>query len=259
MFGWGDVRLPLWHAWGEEVTPPWVACTVFRQGSGEGAKRPKHDPCRGMNIFLGTPPWVGSSNLPTLPRSTWTHSDILFNSYREFLHRFVLSLINDIMKPTLQRHKVNSFVACYMHVVFSTRMRQPYLTPDIQPKLFAYIAGIIRQRDCTPIIVNGMADHVHILFRMSPTKTLSDIVREIKKASHYYVKQLGYHVQWQSGYSAFSVSSQVLQNVYNYIDHQKEHHHDMAYLEEIRSMEAQAFESGKAYIQAHADADKANG
>ena len=57
-----------------------------------------------------------------------------------------------------------SLVENYIHVVFSTKHRHPWLTPDSRPKLFAYLSGIFQNLERPVIELNGVNDHIHILF-----------------------------------------------------------------------------------------------
>src|SRR5919205_1216669 len=95
-----------------------------------------------------------------------------------------------------------------VHLIFSTKNREPFITPDLRPKLHAYLAGIFSACDSPAITVGGVADHVHALFVLSKNRALSDVVEEVKKSSSKWAKDNGGSADfyWQAGYGAFSVS-----------------------------------------------------
>ena len=83
-----------------------------------------------------------------------------------------------------------TFAKIYVHLVFSTKDRRPFLQlPDDRSEMHAYLGGICRNRDCPPIIVGGIADHVHLLFHLGRTITIADLVRELKRESSKWFKE----------------------------------------------------------------------
>jgi putative transposase len=120
-----------------------------------------------------------------------------------------------------------SLAQIYVHVVFSTKDRHPYLRDSgIRQHVHAYLAGICKNQDCPALCVGGVEDHVHILCRLSKTVDISTLVRELKRDSSKWIQDefpqlAGFH--WQSGYGAFSVSQSNVDEVVNYIANQEEH------------------------------------
>jgi REP element-mobilizing transposase RayT len=132
-----------------------------------------------------------------------------------------------------------TYTQLYIHIVFSVKGRQALLSPDWRKELFSYISGIISAKGHKSIIVNGVADHVHILLGMKPSIALSDIVRDIKNNSSKFInekKWLKYKFQWQSGYGAFSYSHDQIPRVYQYILNQEEHHKSQSFKKEYESL-----------------------
>ena len=74
-----------------------------------------------------------------------------------------------------------SLASILVHLVFSTKHRQPFITPEIEPELYAYMATVFRAVDSPSLAINGTADHVHCLFQLSRKVPLCDVVEEIKK------------------------------------------------------------------------------
>jgi REP element-mobilizing transposase RayT len=128
----------------------------------------------------------------------------------------------------------NTYHQIFIHLIFAVGSRQCLITDELQPKLYSYIAGILRQMDHHPIKIGGMPDHVHILFGYDPQKnSIPDIVQRIKISTNKWMKQaLGVSFEWQRGYGCFSYSYASLQNVVRYIERQKYHHLHLSFRDE---------------------------
>jgi len=112
-----------------------------------------------------------------------------------------------------------------LHLIFSTKDREPLITPEIRNDLFAYLGGIIRELKGTALIVNGTSDHVHLLVRIRPVHAVAQIARLIKANSSKWVhEKWNTRFAWQTGYGAFSVSESNVSVVSQYIAEQEEHH-----------------------------------
>ena len=113
----------------------------------------------------------------------------------------------------------------FIHIVFSTKNRDPLLKKDIRYELFSYIAQILKSLNSPSITIGGVEDHIHILCRLSKNFTVSKIVKDIKRNSSKWIKTRGIlNFYWQNGYSVFSVSSSNLDKTINYILNQEQHH-----------------------------------
>jgi REP element-mobilizing transposase RayT len=122
-----------------------------------------------------------------------------------------------------------------VHVVFSTKKRQPLITDEIGPALHAYLAGTARKLDCECFRVGGVADHVHLALRLVATRTSAKVVSEIKTASSAWMKEQGVAAfAWQSGYGLFSVGPADLGALMGYIDGQRQHHAKRSFQDEMR-------------------------
>jgi putative transposase len=132
-----------------------------------------------------------------------------------------------------------SFAAILIHLVFSTKNREPYLTPEIESELHPYLATIFRELGCPSLCINGTTDHVHILFRLSRTKAICDVVEEVKTSSSKWIKTKGRpwaNFYWQNGYGAFSIGESGVQAVKRYIADQKKHHQKRSFQDEYRAL-----------------------
>ena len=108
------------------------------------------------------------------------------------------------------------------------------IKPDFRVRLFAYLGGIIREMDGTALIVNGTADHVHMLVRIRPAQSAAQIMRVVKANSSRWVhEKWSREFAWQTGYGVFSVSESNVADVVKYIAEQEEHHRKHSFQEEF--------------------------
>jgi putative transposase len=131
-----------------------------------------------------------------------------------------------------------SLSSILIHLIFSTKHREPLVTAQIEPALHAYMAGILRERHCPALTIGGMPDHVHILFALARTASVSDVAENLKKDSSRWIKTRAAAVgqfHWQSGYGAFSISQSSVEQTRHYIDGQTEHHQVRTFQDEYRA------------------------
>ena len=131
-----------------------------------------------------------------------------------------------------------SFSNVIVHIIFSTKNREPLLADKIlRSDLHAYLGGVLNTLDCQPHCIGGAADHVHLFHALSRTRSVAACVKETKRVSSAWVKQRDTRLaafHWQSGYGAFSVSESQLPTVRAYIENQEEHHRHVTFQEEYR-------------------------
>jgi REP element-mobilizing transposase RayT len=134
---------------------------------------------------------------------------------------------NNIMSQSLSK--------LYVHVIFHIKDERVFIRPEDETELYAYIGGIIRKYDSSPIKINGTENHVHTLSTLSKNMSLAGFIEEIKKSSSHWIKTKGFHYKhfaWQGGYAGYSVSQSKLVIVEQYIEKQKEHHRTVSFREE---------------------------
>jgi len=133
-----------------------------------------------------------------------------------------------------------SLARIVIHITFSTRHRAPFLKDrDIRTRLHAYMAVVLQEIECEPILINGTEDHVHILCNFSRTITVANLIETVKTASSKWMKDKGLQYQefyWQRGYGAFSVSQSKVERARHYIAGQEEHHRHVSFQEEFREL-----------------------
>ncbi len=128
-----------------------------------------------------------------------------------------------------------TFSQIYIQYVFAVNGRQNLLLPQWRDEVFKYISGIIKGKNQKPIIVNGVANHVHVFVGLKPAMCISDLVRDIKNNSTNFINEqkfLRNKFSWQEGYGAFSYSHSQIDNVYQYILNQENHHKKRTFREE---------------------------
>ena len=120
-----------------------------------------------------------------------------------------------------------TFTDLYVHAVWSTRGRRPWLVESIEKPLYAAMTKKCRELGCAPLALGGTDDHVHMLVSLAPTIAVASLVKEIKGASAHLATHALLHnepFQWQRGYGAFSLRKTDLPTVRDYILQQKRHH-----------------------------------
>ena len=128
-----------------------------------------------------------------------------------------------------------SYSQVILHIIFSTKNREPEISESVRPKLHAYLATVIKSISSEVYLIGGTADHVHIACNLPRTLNQGDFLKKIKTASSKWMKEQGIRgFYWQNGYGVFSVSKSQLSQLVEYIKHQKEHHRKKGFKEEYR-------------------------
>ncbi len=129
-----------------------------------------------------------------------------------------------------------TFTNLLVHTIFSTKKREPLIEKAFESELYAYLGGIVRGEGGELLCAGGMPDHVHLLARVPPKISISDMLQHIKGGSSRWINEEGKlpeRFAWQEGYSAFAVSESVKPEVMRYIQNQKEHHRKITFREEL--------------------------
>ena len=131
-----------------------------------------------------------------------------------------------------------SLAKILVHLVFSTKNREPILTEPVRVPLCAYASAVLRDLDSHVVAINACHNHVHILFALSKNHSLAQVVMEVKRATSKWIKTQGAEFSrfhWQSGYGAFSIGQSGVEEVKTYIANQAKHHRIKTFEEEFRS------------------------
>jgi len=129
-----------------------------------------------------------------------------------------------------------TLVSLLVHIIFSTRNREPLITSEIEPELFAYIGGILKNHESRLLNAGGTTDHVHFLISQSKNIALSSLMKDVKKDSSSWIKTKDRRFRnfhWQDGYGAFSIRQADIPPLNEYIAGQKAHHRKRTFKEEL--------------------------
>jgi putative transposase len=131
----------------------------------------------------------------------------------------------------------SSYCNLLYHIVFSTKDREPWMTATIRPRIHQYLGGALRAENGIAIVVNGTADHIHVLAKLRQDKALSKLIGGLKANSSGWISRTFAETAgfaWQEGYGAFTVSESQVPKVRRYIERQQEHHRTVSFLEEFK-------------------------
>jgi len=146
----------------------------------------------------------------------------------------------------------DSYTNLLYHIVFSTKDRRPLITPDCEPRLYDYIGGTIRSLGGISLELNGAEDHIHLLAKLRPDRSVSDVLRDLKANATGWMHDVFpslKHFSWQRGYGAFTVSQSNVDEVRRYIANQKEHHRKVCFRDEfIEFLKANGIEHDERYV-----------
>jgi putative transposase len=132
-----------------------------------------------------------------------------------------------------------SLVKNYLHIIYSTKHRQPLIHEPVGAELHSYLGGICKNLECNPVKIGGHTDHVHILCMLSKKIAVMKLLETVKSHSSKWMKAKGPSLSdfyWQDGYGAFSVSPSRVEALKDYIERQAEHHQHKTFQEEFREI-----------------------
>jgi REP element-mobilizing transposase RayT len=98
-----------------------------------------------------------------------------------------------------------------------------------------YMSGIVTNLGHKSIIINGMADHLHLFIGLNPTISISETVKELKRSSTLFINEKRFfngNFEWQAGYGGFSYGRSQVRRVFEYIKNQEVHHQKRTFKEE---------------------------
>ena len=133
----------------------------------------------------------------------------------------------------------NTYTSLHYHIVFSTKYRELWITPDIEERIWAFLGGIAKENRMKPIQIGGVEDHIHILLGAPATMSPAKAAQLIKGGSSAWIHTKFPKLQnfaWQDGYGAFTVSKSAIPDVTTYIQNQREHHKRQSYKEEFLTL-----------------------
>jgi REP element-mobilizing transposase RayT len=132
-----------------------------------------------------------------------------------------------------------TYTSLHYHIVFSTKDREPWITPDIEGRIWGYLATVARQHEMTPAKVSGLDDHIHMVVAIPPTLAISKAVQILKGSSSRWIRQTFPDLdmfRWQDGYGAFTVSTSVLPATISYVERQRAAHRAKSFQDEFLAL-----------------------
>jgi putative transposase len=129
----------------------------------------------------------------------------------------------------------HSFNKIWLHVIFSTKDWHPMIKANIEDKIYGHIQEQLIGCGCFVKIINGMPDHIHLLYLQNPKMSITDTLKQVKGNTGHWINEQNItsdKFAWQVGYAAYSVSESQVEKVYQYIANQKQHHIRKAFQQE---------------------------
>ena len=146
----------------------------------------------------------------------------------------------------------NSFLSLQVHVVFSTKNRERWISPQVECEVWGYLSGIIKNQGGKALQIGGIEDHVHVLLAIPATLALSNLVKSIKGDSSKWISQTWPSMRefrWQDGYGAFTVGQSQIADTIFYIKNQRQHHQRKSFEEEYKAfLKVHGIEAEDKYI-----------
>ena len=146
----------------------------------------------------------------------------------------------------------NTYTQIHIQTVFAVQNRQSLISDQWKNQLYKYITGIIQNNNHKVLQINGMPDHIHILFGMRPTQSLSDLMKQVKQDSSKWINNnrlVKGKFSWQAGFGAFSYSKSQLPKLIRYIKNQEQHHKKVSLQDEyLQLLKASNIEFDDRYI-----------
>ena len=129
----------------------------------------------------------------------------------------------------------DTYTQLYIQLVFAVKHRKNFIHPTWKHSMYKYITAVVQNDKHKMLAINGMPDHIHIFFGLNPAISISDVVKDIKRASNNLINDnnlVSQKFEWQGGFGAFSYSRSHISNVCRYIENQETHHGGMSFKEE---------------------------
>ena len=131
-----------------------------------------------------------------------------------------------------------SYIKVWLHFVWSTKERKPFLTDEIRQKVFRHIRDNAKAKGIYIDYINGYTEHAHCLVSLSPEQTLKEIMQLIKGESSHWINKNNLcreKFSWQDDYFVVSVSESAVESVREYIKKQEAHHQQASFGDEFES------------------------
>ncbi|MDP1880590.1 MAG: transposase [Parachlamydiaceae bacterium] len=140
----------------------------------------------------------------------------------------------------------------YFHLIWPTKNRTKWISPDMQSRLYPYMGGIIRNHNGSLLEIGGIEDNVHLLICLKNLDNYSYLLRDIKAHSTLWIHKNFPDLkefEWQEGFSSFSLHFSLIDTVKNYIRNQEKHHKTVTFEEEyLKFLDGQNIQYDKRFV-----------
>lgn len=133
----------------------------------------------------------------------------------------------------------DTYTQLYIQLVFAVKARKCFIQNAWEEELYKYITAVVQNDRHKMLAINGMPDHIHIFLGLNPAIAISDLVKDIKRASNNWINDerlIKAKFEWQAGYGAFSYGKSQIDRVCKYIQNQKEHHSRLSFKSEYEGL-----------------------
>ena len=133
----------------------------------------------------------------------------------------------------------NTYSSLYCHTIFAVKFRHAATQNSFKKELFGVLGNLINESGCSTVIVNGVSDHVHALFKFYPKNSISEVMKGVKAKSSKWINEngfLNYRFEWQTGFGSFTNSQNQIGKLFDYIKNQDEHHEKITFREEYLNL-----------------------
>lgn len=137
----------------------------------------------------------------------------------------------------------HSFVKVWIHSIIGTKYNKPTLKPESEKQIYEFISSTLKELGCTVNTINGVDNHIHLLFNLSRTHSLGHIMKHVKGRSSHFINSQNLETtkfEWKTGYAAFGVDYENLDRVFFYIRNQKIHHKRQDFDAELKELERES-------------------
>jgi REP element-mobilizing transposase RayT len=133
----------------------------------------------------------------------------------------------------------NTYTQIYIQMVFAVQGRAYMIQSRTRDELYKYITGVVRNKGQKLLAIGGMPDPIHLFVGMKPDLSVSELMRDVKRASSLFINERKWfqgHFSWQEGFGAFSSSHEDIDRVVKYVLNQEEHPRRKTFREEYLAL-----------------------
>ena len=115
----------------------------------------------------------------------------------------------------------------FYHAVWSTKYREPLISEEIEPQVYALLRGKALALGATVFALNGMPDHVHMVVSLPPRLSVAYFIGQVKGVASTRINKsdlTGRPFFWQDEYGVLSFDRKRLPRFVGYVENQKSHH-----------------------------------